>query len=88
MSESLQLPEVVHHLYRDPGDLVPFCGVMPGSDELTGDWHTGHDRELLLECIAFGLPCCTTCLSPQALGGWTPLILSDDGDEGIDCDEI
>lgn len=69
--------DVVHHLYSngEDHDLVPYCGVTPGPDTLTGDWHTGHDRDLLLRCLEFGLCCCMTCLSPDALGGWTPLII-------------
>lgn len=54
---------------------------MPGRDEATGDWHSGHDRDLLVEAVGFGLPGCVTCLSPEALGGWTPLIL---GEEPVD----
>lgn len=38
----------------------PYCGVTPGPDELTGDWHTGYDRDLLLECVGFGLCVCRT----------------------------
>lgn len=75
---------VVHHLYqRGPAlDLIPYCGVLPGHDEVTGDWNTGHDRDELLKCVEFGLPVCMTCASPAALGGFTPLILSEDGGEG------
>ncbi|MGI8307182.1 hypothetical protein [Saccharopolyspora hattusasensis] len=46
--------------------LIPFCGVTPG-----------HDRDTLLECVAFGLPCCITCVSPEALEGFTPLIMEE-----------
>ncbi len=70
--------DVVHHLYTRPADLLPWCGTTPGPDERTGDWNTGHDRDLLLECVSAGLPCCAACLSPQALGGWTPLILEEE----------
>lgn len=80
--------DLVHHLYRNPGkgaadtgDLLPYCGALPGPDKETGDWHTGHDRDLLLQCLDFGLCCCSTCLSPKALGGWTPLILDDARDQ-------
>jgi hypothetical protein len=69
--------DVVHHLYTRPSDLLPYCGVTPGPDRVTGDWHTGHDRDELLKCVEFGLPGCTTCLSPQALGGFTPLIMEE-----------
>lgn len=69
--------DIVHHLYKRPGDLLPFCGTTPGPDETTGDWHTGHDQDTLLQCSGFGLVCCVTCLSPEALGGWTPLIMDD-----------
>ncbi|WP_353113230.1 hypothetical protein [Microbacterium sp.] len=68
---------VLHHLYRRPGDLLPYCGAVPGPDALTGDWHTGHDRELLLECLKFGLVCCVACVSPAALTDFTPLIMDD-----------
>lgn len=51
---------------------------MPGPSTVTADWHTGHPRDLLLDCVAFGLPVCTRCLSPEAPDGWTPLCLSDD----------
>lgn len=68
--------EVVHHLYREPGDLLPFCGTTPGREPETGAWHTGHDEEMLLEASNFGLVCCTRCVSTDALGGWTPLCLS------------
>ncbi|MEV5543965.1 hypothetical protein AB0L13_44875 [Saccharopolyspora shandongensis] len=70
-------PDVVHHHYVNPGDLLPFCGTVPGPDPVTGDWHTGHDRDTLLECVGFGLPGCVTCLSPESLGGFTPLILEE-----------
>ncbi|NHI17264.1 hypothetical protein [Microbacterium excoecariae] len=72
--------DVVHHLYPNgPAvDLVPYCGALPGRDELTGDWNTGHDRDELLQCLGFGLPVYMVCASPEALGGFTPLILSDD----------
>ncbi|MDP9904552.1 hypothetical protein [Arthrobacter bambusae] len=70
--------DVVHHLYANAGDLLPYCGVIPGPDAVTGDWHTGHDRDTLLETVHFGLPGCVTCLSPAALGGFTPLIMDDD----------
>lgn len=69
--------DLVHHLYAQPGDLLPYCGSIPGPDALTGDWHTGHDRDLLIQCVTFGLCCCVTCLSPEALGGWTPLMIDD-----------
>lgn len=71
--------DVIHHLYRRPGDLLPYCGVTPGRDLLTGNWNAGHGEALLLEALDFGLASCITCLSPEALGGWTPLILSDEG---------
>lgn len=70
--------EFVHHLYLHPGDLLPYCGVVPGPDATTGDWHTGHDRDELLKCVEFGLAACVTCLSPEALGGFTPLIMEED----------
>ncbi|MBP1325053.1 hypothetical protein JOF28_000285 [Leucobacter exalbidus] len=74
--------EVVHHLYqRGPAlDLIPYCGAIPGRDRLTGSWHTGHDRDELLLCLEFGLTLCLPCASPAALGGFTPLILSEDGE--------
>lgn len=56
---------------------MPYCGALPGRDALTGDWNTGHDRDELLQCLGFGLPVCMACASPEALGGFTPLILSD-----------
>ncbi|NYI66106.1 hypothetical protein [Spelaeicoccus albus] len=68
--------DVVHHLVN-PGELLPFCGTVPGPNRKSGDWHTVHDRDLLLQCVDFGLCCCMTCLSPEALGGWTPLIMDD-----------
>lgn len=49
-------------------DLVPYCGVTPGPDPVSEDWHTGHDRNLLLEYAAAGQVCCMECLSPAALG--------------------
>ena len=70
--------DIVHHLYSRPGDLLPCCGAIPGPDKLTGDWNTGHNRDELLQCVGFGLPICMTCASPEALGGFTPLILSED----------
>lgn len=69
--------DTVHHLYRNPGDLLPYCGAIPGPDHEMGDWNTGHERDELLMCLDEGLVCCQTCLSPQALGGWTPLIMDD-----------
>ena len=72
--------DVVHHLYqRGPVlGLIPYCGVIPGPDTITGDWNTGHSTYELLECVGFGLPTCMTCASPAALGGFTPLILSEE----------
>lgn len=67
---------VIHHLYHSSGDLLPFCGTTPGPDD-DGDWNAAHDRDTLLQALSFGLPCCSTCLSPPALGGWTPLIMDD-----------
>lgn len=74
--------DVVHHLYqRGPAlDLIPYCGVIPGRDEATGESNTGHDRDELLQCVGFGLAVCMVCASPEALGGFTPLILSGDGE--------
>ncbi|MFC5821012.1 hypothetical protein [Nonomuraea harbinensis] len=60
---------------------MPYCGNVPGQDEATRDWHSGHDRDLLIESVSFGPPGCLTCLSrlsPEALGGFTPLILEDE----------
>lgn len=80
--------DVVHHLYRNPGngylefgDLLPYCGALPGRDRTTGDWHTGHGMNLLLQCLEFGLCCCSVCLSPEALGGWSPLSFYDASDQ-------
>ncbi|GAA4705788.1 hypothetical protein GCM10025781_26390 [Kocuria gwangalliensis] len=72
--------DVVHHLYPNgpAQDLIPYCGVTPGPDPDLGDWHTGHGRDELLVCLDEGLCCCATCLSPEALGGWTPLITDDE----------
>jgi hypothetical protein len=52
--------------------------VTSGRDESTGEWDTGRERDELLTCLDEGLCCCMTCLSPEALGGWTPLI-TDEG---------
>lgn len=73
---------VVHHLYANgPGhDLIPYCGVIPGPDKLTGEWNTGHDRDELLQCVGFGLLSCPACLASKALGGLTPLILNNGSD--------
>ncbi|ALG29543.1 hypothetical protein AOZ07_11500 [Glutamicibacter halophytocola] len=71
--------DVVHHLYNRTGDLLPYCGAIPGPDHLTGDWNTGHDRDELLQCLNLGLVICMACASPEALSGFTPLILSEDG---------
>lgn len=65
--------DVVHHLYQwGPAlDLIPNC-------ELPSHYrNTGHSRDELLQCVEFGLPGCITCESPAALGGFTPLILSE-----------
>ncbi|WP_299520557.1 hypothetical protein [uncultured Serinicoccus sp.] len=79
---STTTPEVVQHLIANTNTgLVPYCGTLPGRDEVTGDRHAGHDRDLLLNAVGFGLPGCITCLSPEALGGWTPLILEEISDE-------
>lgn len=79
---SAKTADVVHHLYPNgpAKDLVPYCGVNPGRDELTGDWNTGDDSDDLLQCLGFGLTVCMTCASPEALGGFTPLILEEDGE--------
>ncbi|NVC25557.1 hypothetical protein E7Z53_19285 [Kocuria salina] len=71
--------DVVHPLYIRPGDLVPYCGVTPAPDSLTGNSNTGHSRDELLECMGFGLPVCMVCAYPDALGGSTPLMRSEDG---------
>ncbi len=73
--------DVVHHLYLRPGDLLPCCGAIPGPDAKTDTWHTGHDLELLLECVGFGLTCCSTCLFPGNLDGWTPLIFDEESEQ-------
>lgn len=72
--------EIIHHLYKQADDLLPFCGTYPGWDPETGDFNAGHDRDTLLEFLEAGMTCCAVCLSPAALGGWTPLAL-DDGDD-------
>ncbi|MBF6264325.1 hypothetical protein IU443_18610 [Nocardia farcinica] len=69
--------EVVHNLCKDPGDLLPFCGTVPGPDPETANWHTGPDRDLLVERLPFALPSCVTCLFPDALGDWTRLTTSE-----------
>ncbi len=67
--------DTVHHLLRDPkNDLWPVCGAVPGRDPRDGDFNACHDQDLLLWCVSFGLCCCSTCLSPEALGGWSPLV--------------
>ena len=73
-------PEVVHHLYSHPTDLLPYCGTYPGRDPETGDFAAGHDRDTLLEFMGAGMTCCAVCLSPAALGGLTPLA-ADDAEE-------
>ena len=87
MSASPQLREVIHHLYRDSGDLLPYCGVIPGADDAADEWHAGHDRATLLQCLAWGLPCCTVCLSPEALSGWTPGVCHDYHDDDLDIED-
>jgi len=57
--EQGQGPEVVQHLFIDSGDRLPFCGVMLGRDENTGDWHAAHDLEAFFQCIEFRVTCCT-----------------------------
>ena len=93
MSGMTQPPSTVHHLVRTSEDLLPFCGAWPGKDDKTGDWHCCHDLDTLLLALEHGVLCCAVCLSPRALGGWTPLIFDevevdgpieevfDDGDE-------
>lgn len=70
---------VVHHLYSNGSDidLIPHCGVLPGPDVLTGEWHTGHDRQELLQCLGFGLVTCSTCASPEALGESFAVLVSE-----------
>ncbi|MFF4095860.1 hypothetical protein ACFYYY_18840 [Streptomyces sp. NPDC001834] len=71
--------DTVRHLLWDPkSDLLPRCGQIPGPDKVTGDWHTVHGRDTLLQCAELGLPGCITCLSPGALGEWTPLIFDEE----------
>ena len=55
--------DVVHHLYSKRGELLPYCGVLPGRDTVTGDWNTGNDRGMLLEALVFGLPVCNVRVS-------------------------
>lgn len=73
----LPADHVVHHLYRSADNLRPFCGVYPGRDLETGEFHAGHDLDLLLEYMNAGMVCCATCLSPAALGGWSPMVDED-----------
>lgn len=35
---------------------MPWCGVTPGLDPNTNVWDTGRDRNLLIECVAIGVP--------------------------------
>lgn len=51
---------IVHHLYRDAGDLLPVCGKVPGPDE-RDQWHTGHVADYLVAYKRVGHPCCTLC---------------------------
>lgn len=57
----------IHHLYRNPDDLLPACGVVPGpgDPEIEGSdtWHTGHVARVLLAHAAVGQGCCTLCLA-------------------------
>lgn len=73
----------VHHLYTNgPAiDLIPLCGVTPGPDPATGDWHTGHDGDLLLEYVAAGQVCCMVCLSSMNAG---PIAVSGVDPAGFD----
>ncbi|MFJ3958883.1 hypothetical protein [Arthrobacter sp. NPDC090010] len=75
--------EVVHHLFPngEANDLVGWCGTVPGPDPVTGDWHTGHNRDLILRSVELGLPGCVACLSSEAPGGFTPLVFDDFDDE-------
>lgn len=69
---------VTHHLLKRAGDLLPFCGTWPGRAPETGEFHSVHVQGTLLDAVNFGLGCCSTCLSPEALGGWTPLALEEE----------
>lgn len=75
--------EVVHHLFPNGEANAPvgWCGTVPGPDPVSDDWHTGHNRDLPLRSVEFGLPGCVACLSPEALGGFTPLVFDDIDDE-------
>lgn len=50
----------VHHLYSNPGNLLPVCGVIPGPEG--PDWHTGHGADVLLAFASRGSACCSLCL--------------------------
>lgn len=71
----------VHHLYKNgPAlDLVPICGICPGPDPETGEWHTGHAKDLLLEYMGAGQLCCSICVSPDALGEAAPAVAEAEG---------
>ncbi|WP_129313980.1 hypothetical protein [Rothia koreensis] len=69
---------VTHHLLKRPGDLLPYCGTWPGRDPETGEFHSVHVLDTLLEVVNLGLDCCATCLSPDALGGWSPMALEEE----------
>lgn len=70
--------DVTHHLLKRAGDLLPCCGAWPGRDPETGQFHSVHVLDTLLDALNLGLGCCSTCLSPEALGGWTPLALEEE----------
>lgn len=81
MSTSITADVARHLNQRGPAlDLTPYCGVVPGHDEVTYGWNTRHDRDKLLRSVRFDLPARMTRVSPAALDGFTPLIRSKDGD--------
>lgn len=56
-------PLVLHHWYRSAGDLLPSCGVYPGSDPCRPLVHAGHTAAELLAYHGAQAACCATCIN-------------------------
>lgn len=68
---------ITFHLLKQDEDLLPWCGTWPGRDPESGEFHSVRVLNELLEALNLGLGCCITCMSPEALGGWSPLALEE-----------
>ncbi|MGC4960370.1 hypothetical protein [Gordonia sp. DT101] len=68
---------ITFHLLKRPEDLLPWCGTWPGRDPESGEFHAVRVLDEVLEALSLGMGCCVTCMSPESLGGWSPMALEE-----------